>query len=114
MAAQEGQVISGLEGVLAFESKVAYIDGLAPELVIRGYQIQDIASRLTYEDMVFLLWNDLLPDKDQSAAFQRELAGLRVLPAPVVEAATKRAHLGAPHGHPAHGRVHAGGTGPKR
>ena len=85
MAAQEGQVISGLEGVLAFESKVAYIDGLAPELVIRGYQIQDIASRLTYEDMVFLLWNDLLPDKDQSAAFQRELAGLRVLPAPVVE-----------------------------
>ena len=33
------QVISGLEGVLACESSIAYIDGSVPELSFRGYDI---------------------------------------------------------------------------
>jgi citrate synthase len=42
------QVISGLEGVLACESSIAYIDGSIPELSFRGYDIHDIAQTLTF------------------------------------------------------------------
>ena len=53
-----GQVISGLEDVLAFESSIAHIDGAIPELSFRGYPIQDIAQTLTFEEVAFLLWED--------------------------------------------------------
>ena len=36
MSTAPGRVIPGLEGVLAFESSIAYIDGAAPELSVRG------------------------------------------------------------------------------
>ena len=57
MSSASEQVISGLEGVLACESSVAFIDGNIPELSYRGYNIHDIAETLTYEQVVYLLWN---------------------------------------------------------
>ena len=80
MTTGPGQVISGLEGVLACESSIAHIDGLVPELSIRGYQIGDIAGKLSYEEMSFLLWHDRLPAGAEIGGFQQELAGLRALP----------------------------------
>ena len=74
------QVISGLEGVLAFESSIAFIDGAIPELSFRGYDIQDIAQNLTFEQAAYLLWNDRLPSDDELAAFSAELAGQRAVP----------------------------------
>ena len=47
MSGASDQVISGLEGVLACESSVAFIDGNIPELSYRGYNIHDIAETLT-------------------------------------------------------------------
>ena len=47
------RVISGLEGVLACESSIAYIDGSIPELSFRGYDIHDIAQTLTFEQVDF-------------------------------------------------------------
>ena len=85
MSTAAGQVISGLEGVLAFESTIAYIDGSAPELSIRGYAIKDIVSKLGFEEMAFLLWHDRVPTEAELEAFQGELTGLRGLPAPVFE-----------------------------
>ena len=49
------QVISGLEGVLACESSIAYIDGSIPELSFRGYHIDDIAQTLSFEHHTHLL-----------------------------------------------------------
>ena len=85
MTTGPGQVISGLEGVLACESKIAYIDGSVPELSIRGYPIKEIASNLSYEGMVFLLWHDRLPEDDEVRRFRQELARLRPLLPPVIE-----------------------------
>jgi citrate synthase len=77
-------VISGLEGVLACESSIAYIDGSIPELSFRGYHINDIAQTLTYEQVAFLIWHDRLPDADELRAFSAELAGQRAVPEPVM------------------------------
>lgn len=74
------QVISGLEGILACESSIAFIDGSIPELSFRGYQIEDIAQSLTFEQVTFLLWYDHLPSADELQAFRDDLAARRSLP----------------------------------
>ena len=79
------QVISGLEGVLAFESSIAFIDGSIPELSFRGYDIQDIALTLTFEQAAYLLWHDRLPSDDELTAFSAELAGQRAIPEALID-----------------------------
>jgi len=79
------QVISGLEGVLACESSVAFIDGTIPELSYRGYNIHDIAETLTYEQVVYLLWNADLPSAEQLRIFNADLAARRGLPSVVID-----------------------------
>src|SRR5919199_2001735 len=81
----EAQVISGLEGVLAFESSVAYIDGPNGTLNYRGYNIHDFAETASFEDVVFLLWNARWPDRSESKEFADELKALRALPDAVVQ-----------------------------
>lgn len=79
------QVISGLEGVLACESSIAYIDGSVPELSFRGYSIDDIVQYLTYEQVVFLIWHDRLPSDAELRDFRAELAEQRHIPAQIFD-----------------------------
>jgi len=74
------QVISGLEGILACESSIAYIDGSIPELSFRGYDIHDIAQTLTFEQVAFLLWHDRLPNATELPAFSTDLTQRRAIP----------------------------------
>jgi len=85
MADVTENVISGLEGVLACESSIAYIDGTAPELSFRGYQIHDIAQTLTFEQITFLIWHDRIPEGDDLDQFQADLASRRVVPQAVFD-----------------------------
>src|ERR671918_3244973 len=85
MSSASDQVISGLEGVLACESSVAFIDGNIPELSYRGYNIHDIAETLTYEQVVYLLWHGELPSSDQLRAFSSDLTARRGIPSVVVD-----------------------------
>ena len=85
MTSQQDKVASGLEGVLAFESSIAYIDGNKPELSIRGYDIKELANRLSFEEMTFLLWNGHVPSAAERTAFGAELVGLRSLPGQVID-----------------------------
>jgi len=51
----------------------------------QGYNIHDIAEKVSYEEVVFLLWNAHLPTKDELSTFRSELvAGMRI-PSQVVE-----------------------------
>jgi citrate synthase len=85
MSGTSEQVISGLEGVLACESSVAFIDGNIPELSYRGYNIHDIAETLTYEQVVYLLWNGELPTPTELQDFSADLAGRRAIPSAVID-----------------------------
>jgi citrate synthase len=79
------QVISGLEGVLACESSIAFIDGSIPELSFRGYPIDEIAQSLTFEQVTYLLWYDRLPSPSELQGFHNDLAGRRALPQPILD-----------------------------
>lgn len=74
----------GLDGIVAGQSSICFIDGQKGELVYRGINIDELATNATFEEVVYLLWNGSLPKKDELAKFQKELAANRGLPEPVI------------------------------
>jgi citrate synthase len=67
----EGAVDKGLEGVVACTTAVSSI--IDATLCFRGYTIEDLAANSTFEEVVYLLWNDKLPQESELKAFQAEL-----------------------------------------
>ena len=78
--AQAAEVQRGLEEVVALESKICFIDGHLGRLIYRGYDIRDLASRSTFEEVAYLLWYGRLPTTSQLADLTARLATLRALP----------------------------------
>jgi citrate synthase len=76
---------AGLEGVIAGESEICYIDGYAGILSYRGYNIHTLADHAVFEEVVYLLWNGRLPKKNELDALRSELAANRALPPQVVD-----------------------------
>jgi citrate synthase len=73
--------VPGLQGVVAARTRLSRVDGRKGELVLAGYPLEEIAGRATFEEMVFLLWNDRLPNARELAEFRAQLVSLRDLPA---------------------------------
>lgn len=77
----------GLEGVIAGETAIANIEGTdgAGGLEYRGYRIEDLAGKVSYEETAFLLLHGDLPGRDQLREFDARLRAARVLPQPLVD-----------------------------
>lgn len=73
------QIHAGLDGIVAAATRLSHVDGLAGELVIAGFPAEEIAPLATFEEMVFLLWNDRLLDATELDDFSRRLAACREL-----------------------------------
>ena len=67
----EGALDKGLEGVVACTTAVSFIVGNT--LLYRGYTIEDLAAHSTFEEVIFLLWNNRLPNKVELESFKSEL-----------------------------------------
>jgi citrate synthase len=80
-----GTITAGLEGVIAGESEICYIDGNQGILSYRGYNIHTLAENAIFEEVVFLLWNGWLPKQAELDQLKRDLVAGRPLPAPVVD-----------------------------
>src|ERR687889_1071239 len=72
--------VAGLEDVVAAETRLSGVDGEAGELTIAGFPVEEMAGRATFEEVVYLLWHDALPDPKQLATFREELGARRALP----------------------------------
>lgn len=68
MQVYDGAVDKGLEGVIACTTAISSI--VDATLCYRGYTIEDLAANSSYEEVVFLLWNDRLPSKAELSDFQ--------------------------------------------
>jgi citrate synthase len=77
--------VSGLEGVVAAETRLSSVDGEAGELIIAGFPVDVLASRASFEETVFLLWHNALPDSEQLESFREALAARRALPAAALD-----------------------------
>jgi len=73
--------VKGLEGVVAADTKMSYIDGEKGVLEYVGIPIGQLAEHSTFEETVFLLWNGRLPKKDELASFGVEIRKRYELPA---------------------------------
>ena len=70
----------GLEGAIACESKVGYVNGSKGWLIYRGYNIFDLAAHSSFEEVSYLLLHGRLPSATQLRAFNDKLVPYRSLP----------------------------------
>ncbi len=77
--------VRGLEGVVAADTMLSFVDGQNGKLYYRGYDIDQLAGRVSYEETVHLLWFGDLPNREQSDALRAELVANMQLPPQVVE-----------------------------
>jgi citrate synthase len=75
---------AGLEGVVATSSKICFIDGSQGILSYFGYNIHTLADHATFEEVVYLLWNGRLPNKQELAGLKSALVAERALPNEVI------------------------------
>ena len=69
----------GLEGIVAANSGICWIDGEAGILSYRGIDIHELAEHSTFEETTYLLWNGLLPNALALREFSAQLALARSL-----------------------------------
>jgi citrate synthase len=70
----------GLDGVVAAQTRLSHVDGQAGQLIIGGYELKELAGRVSFEEAAHLLWRGALPSREELAGLRREIAGLRALP----------------------------------
>ena len=69
----------GLEGVVATNSSICYIDGDRGILAYRGIDIHELADNSSFEETCYLLWFGRLPKRDELKELQQKLAEERKL-----------------------------------
>ncbi|MGH9587350.1 MAG: citrate synthase [Acidobacteriaceae bacterium] len=75
----------GLEGIVATNSSICWINGDAGVLAYRGIDIHELASKSTFEETTYLLWNGTLPTRSELDAFTRRLSEARKLPPQILD-----------------------------
>ena len=75
----------GLEGIVATTSSICWIDGDAGVLSYRGIDIHELASKSTFEETTYLLWNGKLPTENELKDFSKQLADARAIDPKVIE-----------------------------
>jgi citrate synthase len=77
---------AGLEGVVVADSEISYVDGQEGRLVYRGYSIEELAERSSFEETTKLLLDGELPDGRALREFERDLAAERDLDGETLDA----------------------------
>jgi citrate synthase len=79
----------GLRGVKVADTRVSHVDGTNGILVYRGYRIEALAERSTFEETAYLLHYDALPKEEQLRDFKKSLEEARELPSFVYDSIRK-------------------------
>jgi citrate synthase len=79
------QLIRGLEGVVAAETKLCDLDGTNGRLAYGGYDIADLAKQATFEEVCYLLWRGELPTRGQYDQLVISLVAAREIPRELVQ-----------------------------
>ena len=80
---------AGLEGIVAAESDICFIDGEAGVLSYQGYNIHTLAEHAKFEEVIYLLWYGKLPNQSELDALKAQLVQYRSIPKEVVDFLSK-------------------------
>jgi citrate synthase len=82
-------VPKGLEDVVVGSSSITFLDGLKGRMLYKGYDAVAMAGKISFEEVVYLLWEGNLPNASQLKTFSAILAENRALPAEVLSVMEK-------------------------
>ena len=85
MTEQKVQLHRGLREVYIDRTQSSFIDGDVGKLLYRGYNIDDLAEKSSFEETAYLVMNGELPTQAQLDAFDAELKASRELPAEILD-----------------------------
>src|SRR5580698_4423703 len=75
----------GLEGIVATNSSICYIDGDRGVLAYRGIDIHELAEHSTFEETCYLLWFGHLPNRSELKDLRESLAQERHLDPAIIQ-----------------------------
>ena len=75
----------GLDGVIATDTNVSYLDVDNEEIVIRGYDLIELADLKTYPEVAYLVIHGKLPNPNQLSDFQKLLLDDSAFPSDTYE-----------------------------
>ena len=85
MADENITIGKGLEGIYIADTTLCKIDGANGKLWYRGYPIEVLAEKSSYEEVAFLLLYGHLPKKDELHVFNQRLISEREVPESIEE-----------------------------
>ncbi|MCY4062887.1 MAG: citrate/2-methylcitrate synthase [Chloroflexi bacterium] len=74
----------GLEEAVVADISTSYIDGSIGELIYCGYAIEDLAEKTTFEEVLFLLFDNRLPNRAEYGELRRKIARNAAIPDEVI------------------------------
>ena len=69
-----------MRGIEVADTKISNIDGANGRLIYRGYDIEELTKKSTFEETAYLLLYDGLPTRGQLDEFNRKLIDARFIP----------------------------------
>ena len=78
-------IAKGLEGIIANSTSLSDVLGKEGVLIYAGYDINELAGKATYEEVVYLLWHGALPNRTELDELKAQLRNERELPRGVVD-----------------------------
>src|SRR5205823_14342031 len=75
----------GLEGVVANTTRLSDVIGDKGQLIYCGYDINELAGKVSYEEVVYLLWHGRLPNRRELDKLTTALRAERELPQGVLD-----------------------------
>jgi 2-methylcitrate synthase len=75
----ETEIHKGLAGVVVDTTEVSKVNPETNSLLYRGYPVQELAEKCTFEEVAYLLWHGELPTPDELAQFETLERSLRAL-----------------------------------
>jgi citrate synthase len=78
-------ITKGLEGIVAARTSLSDVRGDVGQLIYCGYDINELAGKVAYEEVVFLLHHGHLPNTGELKELKQTLAQYRDLPKGVID-----------------------------
>jgi 2-methylcitrate synthase/citrate synthase II len=79
MILNEPKVFKGLAGVVVDATAISKVNPDTNSLLYRGYPVQELAAKCTFEEVAYLLWHGELPTERQLGEFEELERSLRHL-----------------------------------
>jgi citrate synthase len=78
-------ISKGLEGIVANSTRLSDVLGEKGQLIYAGYDINELAGKVSYEEIVHLLWHGHLPNRKELTDLEHNLRSRRDLPQGVID-----------------------------